>query len=90
MEWYNWVLLVGGSVGILAGTWLYCQRSKIGIGFHKWEIIRCIWPYPDGYCWHCVKCGTSIDHGCNKRQLIAQGEPHKGDGKSCILEIHYD
>lgn len=27
---------------------------------HKWRQVRTIWPYPDGWAWHCRGCGTVL------------------------------
>lgn len=33
---------------------------------HKWEIIRSIWPYKDGWGTWCVRCHTVVDTGLSK------------------------
>lgn len=33
---------------------------------HKWEIIRTIWPYPDGWGTWCPVCQMSLDIGLTK------------------------
>lgn len=32
----------------------------------RWVVVRCGWPYPEGYCAHNPHRKTSIDHGLSR------------------------
>jgi hypothetical protein len=46
---------------------------------HNWEIIRTIWPYPDGWGTWCRKCRTVVDTGLSKAEAESRLAALKGE-----------
>lgn len=43
---------------------------------HRWEVIKTIWPYPEGYGTYCRGCHTVVDTGLSRE-----------DAERCAAEL---